>query len=533
MTGISQCFYNGQVITADKNGAVYSAVGVEDGQIAAAGSEHEVQHALPKDAEMINLHGRTLMPGFIDAHAHIELQGTNMLSVDCKTVETIEEMKERLAERASQTPEGEWIRGWGYNDKRLAERRHPTKDDLDDVTTEHPMIVARTCNHISVVNSKALELYGLSESDPDPPGGKLGRSNGRLNGQLYESIHMAVYEFSQYGEKEIIAGYEQASRHYAAHGITSLHEAGAYGNDHFRWLYKGVAGKVIQQRLYVVMGSLSRSKEVLETAVKGGMMTGVGDEYYKVGPAKLFIDGSSSGPTAATRAPYTSHPEDSGILYYSQEELEETLVQAAGKGFQITSHAVGDLAIEMLLTCIEAAAPVSEPDIRHRIEHAAIAPADLQERMARTHAVPVLNPAFIYEFGDGYVNDYGSRIEEMFPAKDMLEQGIVPAFGSDNPITTVNPLIGLYAAVTRKSRSGHKVGSNQAVSVMEAIRMYTINAAYAGHMETFTGSIEPGKKADITILDRPILDVDPETIKDINIDRTIVEGRTIYIRTSS
>lgn len=521
-------FINGQIVTADAQSNVYDALLIKDDHIIKVGYEKEINDYLSAHTHIIDLQGKSLLPGFIDSHAHIELQGTNMLNIDCKNISSIEEMKKKLKERASSTKQGEWVRGWGYNDKALQEKRHPTRKDLDEVSQELPIIVTRTCNHISVVNSKAMELYGLSDYEEDPVGGAFGRQENKLNGQLFESVHMDMYEFSQHSEQNILQGYLLASEHYSQYGVTSVHDAGGYGNSHFPMLFKGVHRNSIKQRLYVLVGSLSRSKEVLENSINGGMLTGMGDLFYKIGPAKLFIDGSSSGPTAATRDPYSSNENDSGILYYSQEELNETLLKAAKNEFQITSHAIGDLGIEMLLKCIHLANSETNKTQRHRIEHAALALPDLQTKMVEENVVPVLNPAFIYEFGDGYLTDYGERSEYIFPARDLAEKGLKVAFGSDNPITTINPFVGIYSAITRKTKTGKIVGSEQSVSLQEAIKFYTIHGAYASFEENIKGSIETDKKADFIILDRAILDTPIEDIKNTKIEKTFINGKVVY-----
>ncbi|SFE50222.1 amidohydrolase [Alteribacillus iranensis] len=517
-------FYNGQIVTADANRNIHQAVAIKGETILDTGANEEILAYADEQTKRIDLEGNSLLPGFIDSHAHIEINGTNKLGVNCKELHSIEDIQASLSKRAADTPAGEWIRGWGYNHKQLTEQRHPTRWELDEVSTDHPIMITRTCNHISVVNSEALSRFGLADDAPDPEGGKLGRENGIINGQLFESIHMDMYEFSQYSESEIMKGYELASGEYLENGITSVHEAGGYGNIHFQWLQKGVLNNSIPTRLYMMMGSLSRSREVLERALEGGLLTRMGDRHLTVGPAKLFIDGSSSGPTAATRDPYTSDPEDSGVLYYTQEELEQTLVKASRMGNQITSHAMGDKGVNMLLHCIEKANEISEEGLRHRIEHCGIAPADLRERIKQAKATPILNPAFLYEFGDGYLKDYGERVHDMFPARDLVDLGVRPAIGSDNPVTTVNPFVGLYAAVTRKTKSGQSVGENQKISIYEAIEQYTINGAYASFEEDWKGSIESGKVADLIILDKPILDVPPEELLEMSVEATMIGG---------
>lgn len=522
-------FINGQVVQADREQSVAEAVAVKKNIILAVGTTQDILLLQGPDTHVFDLEGKSLLPGFIDAHAHIEISGTNKLGVNCKNVDSINDIQSAIASKKAHTDSGEWIRGWGYNHKSLKEKRHPTKWDLDKVSTTHPIIVTRTCSHISVVNSAALKLFGIDDSTPDPEGGKIGRSQGEVNGQLFESIHMEMYEFSQLPEKAIMQAMQLASKEYISYGITSVHEAGGYGNNHFIWLQKAAAKGFITPRLYIMIGSLSRSRTVLTKALEGGLMTGLGNDRVKIGPAKLFIDGSSSGPTAATREPYTSNPKDSGILYFSQEELDTTLIPAAENGNQITSHAMGDKGIDMLLKCIEK----TQHAQRHRIEHCGIAPEDLRERIKSSGSIPILNPAFLYEFGDGYIEDYGDRVCDMFPSRDLLDLDIPAAIGSDNPITTVNPFIGLYASVTRKSKNGTTIGENQKVSLYEAIQQYTIHGAYASFEENWKGSIESGKAADLIVINKPILDVDPEDIKQLKVEATMINGKFVMNRLST
>jgi predicted amidohydrolase YtcJ len=263
--------------------------------------------------------------------------------------------------------------------------------------------------------------------------------------------------------------------------------------------------------------------------VDAGIVTGLGDERFRIGPAKVFTDGASVAPTMAMREPYTSRPGDCGILYYSQEELNRILGEAHAKGFQITAHAQGDRAIEMLLNCFEVAlANHPRGNHRHRIEHAGVSMPDLIERMAKLGVVPIPNPAFFCEFGDGYVKNIGERVAHMYPARDFFDRGIVAAGASDSPVTSYEPLLGIHAAVNRRSKSGQVVGGNQRISVMEAIRMFTWNGAYASFEEHLKGSVEPGKLADLVVLSDRILDVPPDAIKDLAVEMTVLDGEVVY-----
>jgi len=524
-------FINGEVLTVNANDDVAQAVAVEGGEISAVGTTGEVLDLAGPETRVVDLRGNSLLPGFIDSHLHMLLYGTNQLGVDCKNgVGGIEGIKDRLAGRVRTTPAGEWVRGWGYNDQGLAEGRHPTREDLDRVSEDHPVIVVRTCNHISAVNSKALELLGITSETPDPEGGRIVRGEeGEPTGVLKETAHMLAFEESRYSDEEMLEALARANQDFVALGITSIHEAGGYGPDQMRTMYRAVAEGRVKVRIYAMVCSLNRSEEFVAKMVDAGIVTGVGDERFRVGPAKIFTDGSSSGPTCATREPYTSDPNDSGILYYSQEKIDEILGAAHREGFQITAHAIGDKAVEMVTNCIERSLEEHpREDHRHRIEHAGMVPPDLMERLKRLGIVPIPNPAFFYEFGEGYVKNYGGRVEHMFPLSDYEREGIVAASGSDAPVTVPNPLRGIYCALTRRTASGTPVGESQRTDLLHAVRSFTRNGAYASFEEDRKGSVEAGKLADLVVLDGSILSASPEELLGLAPTMTMIGGEVVY-----
>jgi predicted amidohydrolase YtcJ len=524
-------FINGEVITVNPEDHIFQAAAVRGDEICAVGTTEEILRLRGPKTRVIDLQGNSLLPGFIDSHLHMLLYGTNQLGVDCKNgVQSIDEITAKLAERARITPEGEWVRGWGYNDQRLIEGRHPTRRDLDEVSMEHPIIAVRTCNHISVVNSKALELLGITRDTPDPEGGQIARGeDSEPTGVLKETAHMSAFEASRYSPEEMIEALTIANHDFVHLGITSVHEAGGYGPDQMRAMYRAVAEGRVKVRTYAMVCSLNRSEEFVRKMIAAGLVTGVGDERFRIGPAKIFTDGSSSGPTCATREPYTSDTNDSGILYYSQEEINGILGAAHREGFQITAHAIGDRAVEMIINCIEKALEEHpREDHRHRIEHAGMVPPDLMERMKRLGIVPIPNPAFFYEFGEGYVKNYGGRVEHMFPLADYAKEGIVAASGSDTPVTVPSPMRGVYCAVTRRTESGTPVGETQRTTLMHAIRSFTLNGAYASFEEDRKGSIEVGKLADLVVLDGSILSAPPEGILSMKPTLTMINGEIVF-----
>ncbi|MBM7645595.1 putative amidohydrolase YtcJ [Scopulibacillus daqui] len=527
-------FINGEVITVDKQNRIVEGVAVKDNRIVAVGSFQEVQDYIGEETEVIDLEGKTLLPGFIDSHVHLTMYGVNQLGVNCKSqhIESIEDIFAELRNQAEHKPKGEWIRASGFNEMAVKEKRYPTIAELDAISTDHPIIIARTCGHISIANTKALELAGIDEKTPDPKGGMIHRGhNGQLTGRLIEAANMYINSVAAYSEAELRQGMKKASDHFIAAGITSVHDAGAYGADSYRILQQAINDHDVRVRVYALVCSLNDSHKFVHKMVNAGVLTGTGDERFRIGPVKLFVDGSSTGPTLATRAPYTSDPNDTGILYYKEEEIYRILGEAHKKGYQITVHAQGDRAIEMYLNCVEKALEESpRNNHRHRIEHAGISSPDLQERMKALEVIPIVNPPFPYEFGDIYVHHYGERVNDMYPARDFIDKKIIAAAGSDSPVTHFDPLLGIHTAVNRKSQTGKDIGSNQCISVLEAIRLYTWNGAYASFEEDIKGSIEVGKLADLVVLSDNILNIEQEKIKDLKVELTMIDGDILYQR---
>ncbi len=528
-------FVNGEVVTVNARDEVLQAAAVKGTEVLAAGTTEEMLEFRGPRTEVIDLNGRSLLPGFIDAHLHFLLTGTNRLGVDCKTgVYSLEDISGRLADRVRETPPGEWVRGWGYNDAKLSEERHPRREDLDKVSTRHPILVTRACNHISAANSRALDLLGISSDTPDPDGGTIerdpsGTQTGGLTGVLKEAAHMRAFRESRYPPGEMLEALSVADKELSSLGITSIHEAGGYGPDQMRTMQQAVTDGRINTRIYAMVCSLHESEVFVRKMVDAGVVTGLGDERFRVGPAKIFTDGSSSGPTCATREPYTSDPDDCGILYYGQEEVDQILGDAHRHGFQITAHAIGDRGVEMVVNCIEKSLQeYPREDHRHRIEHAGMVPSDLLSRIRDLGIVPIPNPAFFYEFGEGYIKNYGDRVDHMFPLADYAGQDIVAAAGSDSPVTSADPMQGIYCAVTRKTASGTSVGASQKIQILDAIRAFTLNGAYASFEENRKGSIEAGKLADLVVLNGSILSSPPEELLALEPALTMVGGEIVF-----
>ena len=521
----------GVVHTVDAENSIAEAAAVAEGRILAVGSDAEVLATAGPQTKRVDLAGRSLLPGFIDAHAHPVIIGNAQEAINCKApgMDSIGALVEAVRQRATQQPPGTWIRGRGYDHTKLAEGRHPNRLDLDPVSPNHPVILTRTCEHIMAWNTRAMELAGVAENAPDPEAGRFDRDDGKLLGVSYERAINPFVDASMPADDELRRWLVAANTLYLASGCTSVHDAWSLTGPAMNVATEMVEKGDLQLRLYsFVTVNVADHPHVgiLET----GYRTGFGNERLRIGAFKVLTDGSSSGPTAATRAPYTSDSDSFGILYWQQDELDALLGRAHRAGWQCTVHAVGDRAIEQTLNALaRAQEEYPREGLRHRIEHCAIAPPDLQARVVAQGIVPVMQPAFFWEFGDGYIRNYGrERADVMFAVRSLLEAGAVVACSSDAPVTDYRPLFGIEQAMTRATQSGDVCGLEERVDLTTAIRLHTINGAYASFEEEIKGSIEVGKLADLTLLEADVRAVPARELRDLPVAMTFLDGEAVY-----
>ncbi|MBI1735768.1 MAG: amidohydrolase [Candidatus Rokubacteria bacterium] len=525
-------FVGGTVHTVDRGNSIAEAVAVEGDRIVAVGTDDEVRRRKGARTRVVELRGRSLLPGFVDAHCHLASLGMAMVSIDCKApgMQSIEALKKAVYEEAQRLPPGKWIRGRGYDQSRLDERRHPNRFDWDQVAPYHPVIFTRTCGHIASVSSQALKLADIHDTTPDPPGGKYDRDGGRNLGVAYETAQTPLQFAAMPTPEEYREALVRADQAYIGSGCTSVHDAGGLiGLPAFAACQDVFETSRMRLRVYAFATVNSRQHPAMGV-LSAGVRTGLGDARLRLGAFKVMTDGSSSGPTAATREPYTCSRADSGILYWSQEDLDDLLGTAHRRGFQCTVHAVGDKAIDQTLTALERAQQAHPRlRLRHRIEHCGICPPDLQERVAAQGIVPAMQPAFFWEFGDGYIRNYGQhRADVMFPARSMLARGVRVAGSSDAPVTHYAPLFGIEQALARRTSDGAVCGPGERVDLTAAIRMHTVNGAYASFEDGVKGSLEPGKLADLCVLSEDIARVPALTLRDLPVAMTVLGGEVVF-----
>jgi predicted amidohydrolase YtcJ len=528
-------FLNGTVVTVDAQDRVCQGVAVAGNKILAVGTSEEMKALAGIQTQTIDLKGRSLVPGFIDAHCHAGNYGPVKFNIVCSAdvISSVEELKKEIRRRAAATPKGGWIIGRGYDNTKLKEKRHPTRWDFDEAAPEHKVFILRTCGHLGVVNSTALKEFGIQKGTPDPHGGRIDRDpTGEPTGLLYEQALVPVRMATQPGYDDLLRGLKILNEDFLRYGITSATDASGRNMDEIRAFQKAVAEGWLQVRIYFQVRTSLPTINLGEHYLQSGLITGYGNEKLRLGSFKLMLDGAGGGGSAAMRQAYPGKPSDFGILHQTQEELDELVLKGQKAGYQIGVHAIGDRAVEMVLNSYaKAMKAFPRKDCRHRIEHCGFLDGPLMEQMREMGVVAALGLPFLYELGDSYITVFGQdRLQCVYPLGSLMKRGIIAPLSSDAPVIDPNPMHGIYFAVTRKTPTGQTIAPHEAVTVLQAIRAYTISGAYATFEENIKGSLEPGKLADLAVLSDDILKVPSEKILTLKVDLTLVDGKVVYRR---
>ena len=526
---------NGQVITVNPDDEIVSAVAVQGEKLCYVGTDEGAESFIGPETRVIDLQGRSVVPGFNDAHVHTGITGLtlNSMATDCspERADSIDKIKDILREAAKSVPKGQLIRSFNYNHNYLKDGRHPTKWDLDEAVPDHPVLMTHASFHFSVANSLALKMAGINDETPDPDGGVFERRNGELTGLAIDNAHGMLYGAFPFTEEEMRAGLKTVDRAFVENGITSAQDAGANVNYIKALLDMGGAGELCA-RYYFMLFSFFDNKRFINKLYDLGIHTGLGDHHVKMGPLKIMLDGSSICGTVAMKKPYKGNANTTGTLTMEKDELNDYVLRAHQQGFQVACHAIGDKAIEWIIDAYERAQKLSpREDCRHRIEHCTFPEAEQIRRIAENKIVVNTIPECIYSSGDAYLRQYGERMRYGYAQKAYINAGAVSAFSSDGPIAPINPMLGLYNACHRVTYAGVDVWrEEEEVSLLQAIRMYTYNGAYLSFEENIKGSLEVGKLADMAVLSAPILDIPLEDVKTTKTDMTIIGGKICYQR---
>jgi len=536
--GADLLLLNGKVVTVDADNSIVEAVAVKGDRIVAIGSSAEMKKLAKKGAKIIDLKGRTVLPGIIDSHTHPHNAAMNFLEIDCrgKGIKGIKNIQTAVAKKAKEIKSGEWIQGSGYNDSKLSEKRQITRWELDEAAPKNPVCITSDTGHQCIVNSKALEIVGITKFTPDPAGGQIDKdAKGELTGLLYETATKLVSDkIPEYTVAQVKEGLRQLWEQFSEWGITSTHDASAQmlGIRGYQQLLTEGVRRVRVSLMVSIKPWRPGEENMLDAMSSLGIESSFGDEWLRVMSLKIMGDGSGAGGTSGVYTPQHRGPKGLGLMTTPAEEMDKIVMRAHEAGLRVSIHSIGDRGVDIALDAIEKAQKAKPvKDMRHRLEHNSCCTMKQLKRIKKLGVVPSSSIGYMYGLGDQYAENFGpERVRWLHPHKTMKEMGIIAGGNSDCPVTFYSPWVQIYTAVTRKSSSGQVVGPEEAISVMDAIRVYTINGAYLSKEEDLKGSIEAGKFADMIVLKKDILTMPPEEIKDIKVSMTIVAGKTVYNR---
>ncbi|WP_226528514.1 amidohydrolase [Metabacillus niabensis] len=523
-------WYGGKIYTLENEGDTVQAVLTKEGEIAATGNPEYLRETFHKEiTNEHNLQGNTMIPGLVDSHMHLIGHGEKLLRLDFSKIKSSAEMLNMIKKRVREVPEGRWIIGEGWNEHQLEENKILHRTELDEAAPNHPVMLRRICRHALLANSKALQLANISKETIDPAGGVIVREgNNHPTGYLLDNAQDMILNIAPFPTLDEIQ--------YALE--TSIKDC----------YKKGLVGGHTEDLSYY--GSLENTLKAYENVVKKGLKFRshllvhhhVVDEFHlrkrehgpfiEFGAMKIFADGALGGRTALLSFPYKDDPSTSGVAIHPKEDLEELIKKARKFKMEVAVHAIGDLAFEWILELIEKHPP---GDSQHdRLIHAQILREELIEKAKSLPIILDIQPRFVGSDFPWVIDRIGKEyLKTCYAWKTLIDSGIPCAGGSDAPIEPVDPILGIYAAVTRKSdyeNSGKSYMPDQKLSVFEAVELYTKGSAYAVHKENKQGKILPGYAADFTIFDQNIFAIDTEELLDTNVVMTVVDGDIMYKR---
>lgn len=526
---MQKLFYNGDIVTMNEDSLYAEALLIQDGHIQAVGSLAEVEQQCEADCERVDLKGRCLLPSFIDAHSHM-LQFANTLKFvplkNCKSVADVQaEITKYIKEKKPAAKE--YVMGFGYDHNALQEHRHPTRQELDAVSEGHPIIIAHSSFHMGVLNTLALEDYGLTDDIKDPEGGSYGRDEeSHLNGFLEEVTFMRGP-----GEKVMsldnIDDYAlEAQKIYASFGITTAQEGFAHNSDVKIYEHLGESGKLLLDMVAYVdivedSATVQNRKDLLDYK-----------NHFRIGGYKLFLDGSPQGKTAWMSKPYENSGEYCGYPIYEDKDVDRYVQQSLDEHRQLLVHCNGDAASQQMLNAFHHSRQ-KKADTRPVMVHSQTLRPDQLPQLVETGVMPSFFVAHVYHWGDVHLVNFGQqRAENISCTNSALQQQITFTFHQDTPVILPDMLESVWTAVNRITKNGVELGKHQRISVLEALKAVTKNAAYQYFEEDKKGTLDAGKYADLVILDQNPLKVDAMDIRNIKVDCTMKEGKVIFERTA-
>ena len=526
-------WFNGRVYTMEKENDRIDAVYTKDGKIVGTGSLNEIKERYAGDISTeIDLKGHTMLPGLVDSHLHIVGHGESLLRLDLSAMNNRSAVLEALKQKCAATPAGKWIVAEGWNENEWPEPELILRDELDTISMEHPIVLKRICRHALVVNSRALNEAGITEAVEEPSGGVICRyDDGRLNGLFKENQaqNLILDSLPGINQEYIERALREAIQDAYRLGLTGGHTEDLFYYNGFLPTYQAFQ-KVIEEEGLIFRANLLVHHEAFDRMREHGGFYRGGTRYVKFDAMKIFSDGSLGGRTALLSEPYVDQPDTNGVSIFSKEELAELVIKARRAGMPIAVHAIGDLAFEYVLDMIEAHPP--KAGIRDRLIHAQIVRPDLLVRAARLPVIFDIQPAFVpsdFPWVEEKVSP--NLLASSYAWKTYLDMGIICAGGSDAPIESLNPLMGIHAAVTRRKPfdgSSEVFGEEQQLSAFEAFSLYTKGSAAAIGLENQRGIIRAGYDADFTVFDKDVFNIEADELLTTQPVMTVIDGKVVY-----
>ena len=528
--------YNARIYTQCPDQPWAQALGIQNGRIIILGNDQDVRALRASRTQLINAHGRLVLPSFTDAHIHLFGLTQQQGHLALYHARSMAQALGQLRVHASRLPEGAWALGYGWNETLWPEHRFPTRFELDAVTGPRPALLWRTDLHVAVANSAALKAANITAQTPDPPAGIIDRDeHGEPTGVLRELAICTVLKHSpRMPEQKAAKNLKKIASQLHQVGITSVHDQRlkgftAGGTEAFQLYQQMAAQDDLPLRI-----SVNFETSQLQSIIDLGMKSGCGDEWVRFGHVKLFADGSLGAHTACMLSPYEDTPNDAGLCVTSPEEMAHAIQQAHRNAIAVSVHAIGDRANRIVLDIFEEtlrAETPNPPALPHRIEHVQIIQPQDQPRLAALGLTASMQPLHCTDDIPNAERYLGERGRNAYPFRSLLDVGTVLAFGSDAPVADPNPWLGIHAAVTRQRVGGEPEGGwypEQRISVAEAVQAYTLGPAQAIGQAHQQGRLAQGYLADLIMLDRNIFEISPAAIADTRVLLTMLGGKVIY-----
>lgn len=524
-------YLNANIWTGDAKQPKAEALAIADGVIVAIGSSDEIRKLAAKSTRVVDLNSARVVPGFIDNHVHFVSGGVGLDQVDLRDAATAAEFARRIAQTAAKLPKGRWIVEGNWDHETWGGQL-PTRDLIDKDTPNTPVFVSRLDGHMALANSVVLKLAGIDEKTPDPAGGTIVRdASGRPTGVLKDAAMVLVTKvMPPPSDEELEQALQRAMEHAVSRGLTQVHDMGGYEDFRVLEMYRRVRAKnKLSLRIYAFV-PLADAQQ----AAAFKQRNGAGDAWLRWGGVKGYVDGSLGSNTAWFHRPYDDQPNTSGLTVTEPELLRSRIVAANRAGLHVTVHAIGDRANDWLLDAyakVEQAGP--RKDWRFRIEHAQHLSPEAIRKFGPLNVVASMQPPHLIDDGRWAEKRIGvERLKGMYAFRSLIDAGAHVTFGSDWPVATLDPMVGIYSAVTRRTLDNLNPNGwqpQEKITVAEALRSYTAENAWAGFQEDQVGVLQAGALADFAVLSRDLFSTPPEQITDIKVVRTVVGGRDVYV----